>query len=286
MLGVPGPTFDFGGVAVALQQVRHGVLGEAEAVVHPVAERRAALGCVVVEFAVDPVEQVPQIVRQRGTGRDDPLTLVGLQRVPRWRRRRFGFRGVEPDDLLKLLRVEADDLTIPRDQRRHDKIAGEGQQLGVGVGTLSDVAVVELDGVRVQEVPNTAALLSSRRPRIGVQAVENNSFHVSLHSYRPAQLTAGRPSLTPTTPGHNQHPLGIAMQNVCIRAHLSGAPLYSSTHGRRGESSHPGAPPPNRWSTTHCYTAPRPVSTTGVTAITGLHYPDGRPNASRHCENS
>ena len=190
---------------MARQQVCHGILGETEAVVHPVAERRAALGCVVVEFAVDPFEQALQVVGQRVARGNDSLTLVGFEGIAGWSRGRLALRRVEPDDLLKLLGIEANDHAIPDDERRHNEVAGQRQQLSVGFRTLADVAVVELDGVLVQEIPNTAAFLSSRRPRIGVQTVENDSFHVLLHSYRPAQLTAGRPSLTPKPKMHKNN---------------------------------------------------------------------------------
>ena len=101
---------------------------------------------------------------------------------------------MEPKDLLKLFWIEPDHRPIARDQCRDDEFARQREQLCVCFRTLADVAIVELDGVLVQEIPNTAALLSSRRPRIAIQAVENYLFHVSLHSPLPPALVVPRVS--------------------------------------------------------------------------------------------
>jgi hypothetical protein len=77
------------------------------------------------------------------------------------------------DDPLDALGIEAHDGLVSVHEHRDHEAAGERLELALGLLALADVAVVELDAVRVQVVPNAAALLSGGGPGVGVQAVED-----------------------------------------------------------------------------------------------------------------
>ena len=139
--------------------------------------------------------------------------------------------------------------------------------------------------------PNNTQPLQSHHPEVGNFADQLwgiSLIGVTCSTCRSIPLCS-RPSVVP----ESHTPTGIAQATPRVSAwpydasasEPAGVGLRSAPPRTGEESSQPGAPPPNRQSTTHCYAAPRPVSTTGVIEITGLHYPDGRPNASRHCEN-
>lgn len=73
--------------------------------------------------------------------------------------------------------VEAGDDAVAIVQLRHDDVSCAGLELSAGLGTLADVAVVELDASRGQVIPDAATLLSSRRSCIGVECVEDDLIH-------------------------------------------------------------------------------------------------------------
>ena len=67
-------------MAVAAEQVRDGLLGEPEPVVHTEPVGRRSLRVVEVELLGNPVEQRAQAVSQVGSGLDDAL-VVRVERI-------------------------------------------------------------------------------------------------------------------------------------------------------------------------------------------------------------
>jgi hypothetical protein len=86
------------------------------------------------------------------------------------------FGGISPvrgDHPLDALGIETHDRLVSVHEDGHHEASGERLQLALGLFALADVAVVELDALRVQVVPNAAALLSGGCSGVRVQAVED-----------------------------------------------------------------------------------------------------------------
>ena len=67
---------------------------------------------------------------------------------------------VRTDDIVESVRVESNYAPIPVNDQGNDQVAGERLEFGASFRALPNVAIVELDEMRMQVFPHAATLLS------------------------------------------------------------------------------------------------------------------------------